>query len=125
MKVKQRMKRFLEFLMGNRQTGHTSLLNKIGKEHDVYIIVHNMQIFDEFSPEVKDKLIPIDNISILQAAPNKPVLLDNKVLLDLLDDSIRNIEYKEDLIYHYKETINKIKDVIKENDHVLSTRGIK
>jgi len=125
MKIKQRMKRFLEFLIENRQTGHTSLLNKIGKKHDIYIIVHNAKMVNEFDSEVQSKIIPIDNISILQAAPNKPVLLDNKILLDLLNDSIKNIEHKEDIIYYYKESINKIKDIVKENDHILSTRGIK
>lgn len=125
MKIKQTMKRFYEFLLGNRRCGHTSLLNKIAKENDVYIVVHQMDMIKEFDPEVHTKIIPINNISILQSALNKPVLLDNKVLLDLLNDSIRDIEYKEDITYHYKESMNRIKDIIKENDRIISTRGVK
>ena len=37
-------KKFLEIMMRNRQTGHTSLLEKIAEEHDVCIIVDNEEM---------------------------------------------------------------------------------
>jgi hypothetical protein len=112
MKIKQTLMRFFEFLQGNRQTGHTKLLNKIGKEHDIYIIVHDMKMKYEFDSDIHDKLIPINNISILQGAPNKPVLLDNKVLCDLIDDSIREINHMDEKVQTYKSKIDNILNIL-------------
>lgn len=117
MKIKQTMTRFLEFLLGNRKTGHTNLLNKIGKEHDVYILVHNMQMRNLFDSEVQNKLVPIDNISILQSAPNKPILLDNKVLIDLLYDAVDGLNNKDKKIEYHKNTLKLIKNILLEREN--------
>lgn len=116
--IKQVLMRLNEFLRDNRRTGHTSLLNKIGKEHDVYIIVHDMKMREEFDPEVQDKLILITNISILQSAPNKPILFDNKVLMNLSYDIISVIEDKQLEISRQKNVLNSINNILLTNENL-------
>ena len=118
MKIKQTLMRFIEFLQINRRTGHTSLLNEIGKKNDVYIIIHDMRMREEFDPEIRDKLISITNISILQGAPNKPVLLDNKALLDLLNDSVEKINDLAAVAQQRKEILQSINELLSENEDI-------
>jgi hypothetical protein len=79
---------FLSFMMGNRQTGHTTLLQKIADEHDVYIIVDSMQSKDEFPKHLQDKCIPLGRIDKLDGAPNKPILIDNGALQTMLREML-------------------------------------
>ena len=120
--IKQVLMRLNEFLRDNRRTGHTSLLNKIGKEHDVYIIVHDMEMKRYFDSEVHDKLISITNISILQGAPHKPILFDNKVLMDLSYDTVSVIEDKQLQISRLKNVLNTIKDILLTNENLDTKR---
>ena len=114
--IKQKLNRFLEFLITNRRTGHTYLLNDIAKKNDVYIIVHSMEMLNEFDPEIHHMLVPIDKISILQGAPNKPVLLDNKVLMNLLDDTTKKISDVERISLYRKKALQRIDEIISDNN---------
>ena len=86
-------KNLLQFLKGNRQTGHTALLNKIAKKHDIYVIVHDNKMKKYFDKDVQHKLLSINNLSVLRGANNKPVLIDNAALQVMFEKSI--LEFTE------------------------------
>jgi len=75
-----------------------------------------MEMRNLFDSEVQNKLIPINNISILQGAPNKPILLDNKVLIDLLYDAVDALNGKDKKIEYHKNTLKKVKDILLERE---------
>ena len=82
------LRSFLSFMMGNRQTGHTSLIQKIAEKNDVYVIVDSMQAKEDFPKNLQDKLIPLSRIDKLEGAPHKPVLIDNAALQSLLRETL-------------------------------------
>jgi hypothetical protein len=118
--IKKFMQNLLSIFMGYRQCGYTTLINKIAKENDVYVIIHNNQMKEIFDEDVQDKLISMNNLTILEDAPKKPILLDNATLHLLLRESLLKMGEQEEKIEGWEYTIKSIEEIIRAGKIKLS-----
>ena len=103
---------FLSFLIRNRQSGHTTLVNKLAKENDVYVIVHNTKAKEIFDKDVQEKLYTINQFQRLLGKDKKPILVDNATLHKLFTDALLEMGKQEEIIAHQKKTLSTIGQVI-------------
>lgn len=123
MGIVKRMQNLLEFFIGSRGSGSTTLLNKIAKENDVYVLVHKSEMKDYFDKEVSDKIYSPETLYKLRSAPKKPILIDNALFHEILTDALLDIGSKGEIIEHQKNTLSTIQEIIalsnKENPHKM------
>jgi len=112
MNIKRMMSNFLSMLMERRQSGTTTLIKKIAQENDVYVIVHNQQMIQEFDKSIRHKIVPLENIRILEMAEKKPILVDNAVLHLILREGLLEIGTKEEIIRHKDHVLDTVKEVL-------------
>lgn len=117
------MQNLLRFLMEKRQSGSTTLLNKIAKKNDVYVLVHKMDMVDYFDKEVKDKIYSPETVRKLEGAEKKPILIDNGLFRQILTDALSEIGTKEEIIEHQRKTLSVISQVIAESNRVNPHKG--
>ena len=106
------LQQFLNVLMRNRQCGHTTLIEKLAKENDVYVLVHNQRMRDVFDKEIHHKLFTLRQLDKLSTLEPKPILIDNAALHVLLTDSILKIGTQEEIIAHQKHVLSTLRDVL-------------
>lgn len=106
------MENFLSLLMGNRKVGYTTLINKIAMENDVYVVVHNHNMIEEFDKSIRHKIVTLENLRILEAAEKKPILIDNAVLHLILRDALLEFGTQQEKLIHKDHIINTIKEVL-------------
>lgn len=125
MGIVRKMQNLLRFFMGKRQSGSTTLLNKIAKENDVYVLVHNMEMSDYFDKKVRGKIYTPDTVHKLKDAEKKPILIDNALFHQILTDALLEIGSKEEIIEHQKNTLSIISQIITESNRVNPHNGRK
>jgi hypothetical protein len=110
MKIGKILDNLLSFLLSNRQTGTTSLLEKIAAENNVWVIVAKHQE----KPKFNGKALTIDELNHARGLDRRPILIDNHTMLWILEDinSDHNnllIKYNrsEKLIEEITESINR------------------
>ena len=110
-------RRFLAFMMNNRKTGHTSLLEKIAKENDVYIIIDHQESKKNFSEDVHANLVPLTELYRLEGIENKPVLIDNDALQTMLRQMLLEcgtLEEQNKLRDHHLQQIEHILEIYRK-----------
>jgi hypothetical protein len=108
--MKNIIKPLFEFLLRMRRSGTTTLLLKIAKENDVYVLVpsHDMPGYEE----VKDKTVSIQQLETSQGLKGKPILIDNYTLIKYaewankqLDNITEEMVNRNKALYHIKNHI--------------------
>ena len=112
MNVLNKLKNVYDFFTKNRQSGTTTLLEKIYEKEDVYVLVSDEQQKDNFkTSKNKKNIFTLKNLYDKQkvaALSKKPILIDNYLMLRLLDISISENEYLSSELYDYILIINKL-----------------
>jgi len=110
MNIKKLLGDMYLFFKKLRGSGTTSLLAKIAKENDVWVIVNNFEEGIQFG----DKAVTLDMLKDhAYGFDNKPILIDNHVLLILLEESIHKIDDQEEAIRSRTEVLRTLKRAIK------------
>lgn len=105
-----------ELLLRSRQSGTTSLLQKIAAKNDVWVLVADEKSGQAFG----DKAITLNDLDItrgmgrlrIHGVTPKPILVDNYMLIRLSEDSIMQFEDLELMIKNQKDLIKNIKHQI-------------
>ena len=122
MRIIKKTQNLLRFLVGRRPSGTTTLLNKIAKENDVYVLVHNMEMTNHFDKKVHSKIYAPDTLDKLRGAERKPILIDNALFQEMLTNLLLENGSKEEIIEHQKNTLDTISELIslsnKKNPHI-------
>lgn len=121
-KIVNKLKSLMGLLANTRQTGQTTLLNKIAKNEDVYIVVHNHQMKELFNRNNQKKIISISELDKLRGAKPKPFLIDNALLYQIIHDSQEKIDNQSYIISNYRKTINVITDEITDLNNRCNIR---
>lgn len=108
MKFTDKLRNICQFLFNQRGSGTTTLIKKISDENDVYVLVPNEQIKKVFGKNA----ISINDIYYNVRLSPKPVLMDNSMLLELVDNSLKEINYLKTKVYKRNQFIKKIKEDI-------------
>jgi hypothetical protein len=116
--IKKKLQNILSHLINNRQVGTTTLIHKIAKENDVYVLVDKLEERDDFDKSVRKNIVTPETLHKLEGKPGepgkpgKPFLVDNGVLHRLLVDAILEMGKKDEIIAHREHVITSIQDVI-------------
>lgn len=117
------MLNLLSFFVERRKSGSTNLLNKIAKENDVYVLVHDLNMKESFDKENHNKIYTPETLQKIGAAEKKPILIDNALFHQILTDSLLEIGSKDEIIKHQENTLNLISEVIKESKQINPHKG--
>lgn len=126
MNVNNLLRDMFIFFKKLRGSGTTTLLAKIAKENDVWVIVNNYEEGIQFG----DKAVTLDKLKDrAYGFDNKPILIDNHVLLFLLEESIHKFTEQEEAIKTRTEVLRTLKKAIRsfevcENVNLDNPRGI-
>lgn len=108
MKFSDKLRNICQFLFNQRGSGTTTLIKKISDENDVYVLVPNEQIKRMFG---KNAISVNDLYSDAGLSP-KPILMDNSMLLELVDNSLKEINHLNTKVNRRNQFIKKIKEDI-------------
>jgi hypothetical protein len=105
------------FLKNNRRSGTSTLLNKIASENDCYVLVANDMEINHTYRDIKEKCISILNLFDLSKDEKKPILIDPKVLRDIIEiiDQEENKKFIKGKLVWANENKNKVAFVPDEN----------
>jgi len=112
MDILNKLKSVYNFFKINRQSGTTTLLEKIYEKEDVYVLVgdeHQKNIFK--TSKDKKHIFTLQNLYDKQKVAflsKKPILIDNYLMLKLLDMSITDNEFLTSELYDYISIISKL-----------------
>lgn len=113
--IKKKLQNILQHLIDNRQVGTTTLIRKIAKENDVYVLVRKMEEREDFDKSVMKNIFTPETLhKIKDGADKKPFLVDNGVLHELLVDAILKMGEQEEIINKKDRTLKRIKEFINE-----------
>ena len=98
------------FCLTNRQTGTTTLLQKISEEHDVVIIVVNSEEKAKFNGKAFT-LLEIEK-NILPGKELKPFLLDNGTVQYIANEATTLIRKRTESLEAHRRTLTSIKKQI-------------
>jgi hypothetical protein len=110
--ITKKLQNILTHLIENRQVGTTTLIKKIAAENDVYVLVHRLEMRNDFDPAVRKNIVTPETLHKLKGKPGKPILVDNGLLHGLLVDALLEIGTKEEIIAHRNHVLSTIQDVI-------------
>lgn len=117
MEIKEKFESFLNLLLSWRQSGTTTLIQKIAKKYNVLVIVESEKEKEAFGK----KGVVITKLIDLRGIKPKPILVDNHVLLNLFNENVEYIKKLERENERYKTSIRNIKkiiELIKKNDSI-------
>ena len=116
MNILNKLKNVYDFFKKNRQSGTTTLLEKIYDKEDVYVLVSNERQKNNFKTNKNKKnIFTLENLYNNQktiALSKKPILIDNYLMLKLLEMSINENEYLTTELYDYILIINKLNTIL-------------
>jgi len=114
MKALNLIDNILSFLFSQRQSGTTSLLKKIAKENDVWVLVADEVQKKEFG----DKAVSIEDLKM--GIPNKPILFDNYTIMKLTSLSqseilnlLEKVRRRDELIDDIYQKTKKFKELVR------------
>ena len=103
----------LGFFRENRGNGNTTMLEKIYNTEDVYLIVLNQKEKDDLNVKDKSRVIVVNTIQKFRAVSiKKPILVDNHVLTELLQDSADGIDYLTQELKEREDALMEINKIL-------------
>lgn len=81
------LKNLLEFTIGCRRSGTTTLIRRIAEKNDVWVIVLNQDQKKLFG----DYAISISELDKISGCNPKPILLDNSTIMKLAELALKEI----------------------------------
>ena len=113
MNIKKIIKNIYDILESLRQSGTSTLLKKIRKDNDIYIMVSNKKIKHILFGEDSNVLTMNDDITKVIGKDPKPILIDTDVLMALLPEIENKIDILEKSNKQKEELIDSIELKIK------------
>lgn len=105
MNFRKLVRNLYAFLLSQRQSGTTTLLKKIAAENDVWVLVPNATMKNEFG----ESTITFDDLSHAQGRKVKPIFMDNFTMMQLCEFFENELIDKDLKITKQYSLINKIK----------------
>jgi hypothetical protein len=95
MNITKKLIELITYYGATRQVGHTTLLKEGTKHYDrpFFVLTHNMNYGMDLGLSPKD-VISLTNLDKLQGH-NRPLAIDNAVIIELLSDALMKIESLE------------------------------
>lgn len=110
--VKQMLHGLMNFFQEQRRSGTTTMILKIAKENDVYVLLPNLEMADTEYKEVKGKCVNMQYLRDMTGKPTKPILVDNFTMLELIQKSYNEIAHQEHEVAERHKALLDIKKII-------------
>lgn len=96
MKIQEKLELLLHYYMSTRNAGHTTLMKEGINHYDkpFFVLTHNMNHGSDLNISPKD-VISWTNLDKLQGH-DRPMAIDNAVMIELLADALMRIEALEE-----------------------------
>jgi len=117
MKIRDHIKNLFEFLLQSRRSGTTTLLKKIADVNNVWVLVPNFEMKQEFGKCG----ITLEELKEVRGYQTKPILLDNYTLLELTESTLQEFKTLDEYINHLSNLTKNIKNMINEFEQKHNT----
>lgn len=111
--IVQKLQKILQHLIDNRQVGTTTLIRKVAKENDIYVLVRQTEERIDFDKSVRKNVITPETLYKIKEGKEKPILIDNGILHELLVDTLLKIGEQEEIINKKNRALKEIKEFVK------------
>ena len=107
MNITQGLKNLLSIYHHSREKGYTTLIKRLEEKNQAQILVS----FQKDKHEFKDPIV-IFGQNVEGYKFEKPLIMDNKLVLDIAQGSLSKIESQFEIINHLKKEVNELHDKI-------------
>lgn len=114
--MKKLLRNVYDFFIRQRQGGTTTLLKKVAAENDVWILVPNAQMKEEFGPQAID----FYDLAYMMGKDKKPILVDNYTMIRLCEEFHLNMLELQNSIHEKSILLDNIEQLIQDHRHKRS-----
>lgn len=111
--MKRLLRNIYDFFIRQRQGGTTTLLKKVAAENDVWVLVPNVQMKEEFGPQAID----FYDLQDMMGKDKKPILVDNYTMIRLCEEFSLNMSELQTSLHEKRILLENIERLIRDHKH--------
>ena len=111
--MKRLLRNVYDFFIRQRQSGTSTLLKKVAAENDVWILVPNEKMKEEFGPQAID----FYDLQEMMGTEKKPILVDNYTMIRLCEEFHLNISELQTSLHEKSLLLDNIERLIRDHKH--------